>query len=120
MDEKKMTNREALDAAIEELRGNAEPALIEKLEKMLAAMSKPKKKSEGPSKTKLENQRLAQAVADTMPEETPVTLKWVTEFVTGIMTSQKARYVMEEGVALGLFERIEPDKKSKPCTYILA
>lgn len=76
-------------------------------EKMLISITKAKaKKPEGPSKTAIENEKLAHEVAMVMPEGTAVTTKWIMEHVNGITTSQKCTKVMQVLINKGRAEKV--------------
>ena len=112
MAEKKMTRVEALTIAVETCE-NAEAREI--IGKMIEQLRKPRKKAEGPSKARRDNERLAHDMAEAIAEKgEPVTCKWVTEHVRGIMTPQKATAVAKVAVELGLIER---HKDGKTITY---
>lgn len=76
-----------------------------------------KKTSDLPSPALRENQALARRTAQLIPQDAAVTLKWISDHVTGIMTHQKATKVVAAGIDLGVLECIEPEKKSGERTY---
>lgn len=105
MAEKKMTRVEALSIALESVE-NAEAREV--LHKMIEQLSKPRKKSDAPSKARRENEVLAHALAEAIEAHgDKVTPKWVTEHVKGILTPQKAVAVAK------VAEELELVKKSK-------
>jgi hypothetical protein len=115
MADKGMTRAEALEFAIEHI-DNAEVAEV--LGKMLASITKPRKKSEAPSKARLENERLLAALVEAIKAHgEPVNAKWVTEHVNGIMTTQKAAAVARLGIELGAIAKVVDGRK---VTYTLA
>lgn len=99
-----ITRVAALDLAIERMADT--PEAVEVLTKLRDSLAKPRKKSDAPSKAKLENARLAQELADAIPTGEAVSPRWVTEHVRGVLTPQKAAAVAREGVALGLIEKV--------------
>ena len=112
MAEKKMTRVAALTIAVESVE-NAEAREI--LTKMIEQLQKPRKKAEGPSKTRVQNEALAHRVADAIAAKgEPVNTKWITEHVSGILTPQKATAVCRVALDLGLIER---QKEGKAITY---
>lgn len=115
MAEKKMTRVEALNIALETVE-NTEAREV--LRKMVEQLSKPRKKAEGPSKARRDNERLAHDMADAIAAKGErVTSKWVTEHVRGIMTPQKATAVARVGIDLGLLTR---EKEGKVIYYNVA
>ena len=112
MAEKKMTRVEALNIALETVE-NTEAREV--LRKMVEQLSKPRKKAEGPSKARVQNEALAHQVADAIAAKgEPVSTKWITEHVSGILTPQKATAVCRVALDLGLIER---QKDGKAVTY---
>ena len=83
---------------------------IEALRKMLASITKPREKSNEPSKAAKENVRLAAEVLKVMPAGEPVLTSWIMEHVRGIMTSQKCTKVMQVLIAAGKVEKVEKVK----------
>lgn len=115
MAEKKMTRVEALNIAIATC-DNVEARDV--LVKMAEQLKKPRKKAEGPSKARRDNERLAQDMADAIKAHgEKVTPKWVTEHVKGIMTPQKAVAVAKVAEELGL---IAKTKEGKATYYEIA
>lgn len=119
MAEKKMTRVEALNVVLEATREGFEAEEMmearEVLTKMVEQLSKPRKKAEGPSKARLQNEALAHQVADAIATKgEPVSTKWITEHVSGILTPQKATAVCRVALDLGLIER---QKDGKAVTY---
>ena len=85
---------------------------------MVEQMSKPRKKAEGPSKARRDNERLAHEVAEAIAAKGErVTSKWVTEHVRGILTPQKATAVAKVGIELGILTR---EKEGKAIYYDVA
>ena len=78
--------------------------------KMLASITKPREKSNEPSKAAKENIRLAAEVLEVMPADEPVLTSWIMNHVNGIMTSQKCTKVMEVLIKAGRVERVEKVK----------
>ena len=121
MAEKKMTRVQALENAIEWIAEGAQGAdtemleTVEVLKKMVEQLQKPRKKAEGPSKARVQNDALAYQVADAIAAKgEPVNTKWITEHVSGILTPQKATAVCRVALDLGLIER---QKDGKTVTY---
>ena len=82
-----ITRAQALEFAIQivqEHEGDCEA--VEVLGKMLASITKPRPKTDEPSRAAKENARLAAEVLNTLPKGEAVTAKWITEHVNGIMT----------------------------------
>lgn len=114
MAEKKMTRKDALTIAIASCE-NEEAREV--LKKMLEQVSKPRKKAEGPSKTRRDNEVLLESLLEAIEAHgEPVTSKWVTEHVRGIMTPQKATAVAKIGLDSG---RLIRTKEGKAVYYSL-
>ena len=114
MSEKKnaITRAAALAYAIEHCDN---PEVTEVLRKMHEQVTKPRKKSDAPSKTQIMNRNLATAAVAAIREHgEPVTSKWICEHVNGIMTPQKCTAVMKVAVDAG--EAIK-NKDGKTVTY---
>lgn len=103
-----ITRADALTIAIERVADR--PDVAEVLNKMLAGITKPRK-SQGPSKTRKDNERLAHELAAAIPDGEGVTTKWVTEHVRGVLTTQKAAAVARVGVELGLISKVVDGRK---------
>lgn len=127
MANKEMTRAQALDFAIEamttmieweDLVEEADKA-IEVLRKMHAQVTKPRKKSDTPSKTRIINEGLANKCVAAMEGHDKVTNKWLLEHVSGwpTATPQKATAVMKIAVDDGRAVRI---KEGKNVYYFLA
>lgn len=100
-----MTRAEALQNAIALFPSDAPE--VEVLDKMIQSITKPRKKSDAPSKARVENEKLAQDMRDAIQRNgSPVNAKWITEHVRGIMTTQKAAAVARVGVELGIINKI--------------
>ena len=78
----------------------------EVLRKMHASITKPRVKSNEPSKAAKENARLAAEVLKVMPTGEPVLTSWIMEHVNGILTSQKCTKVMEVLIKAGKVEKV--------------
>ena len=103
-----ITRAQALEFAIQivqEHEGDCEA--VEVLGKMLASITKPRPKTDEPSRAAKENARLAAEVLNTLPKGEAVTAKWMTEHVNGIMTAQKCTKVMAVLLGAGKVERVE-------------
>ena len=96
-----ITRVEALDYAIANLDN---PEVVEVLGKMRESLAKPRKKSDAPSKTRIENEALLDKACEAIGDNI-VTNKWLTEHVNGILTTQKAAAIMRLGVQLGKIEK---------------
>ena len=105
MSEKKnaITRAAALSYAIEHC-DNSDVAEV--LRKMHASITKPRVKSNEPSKAAKENARLAAEVLKVMPTGEPVLTSWIMEHVNGILTSQKCTKVMEVLIKAGKVEKV--------------
>ena len=115
MSEKKnvVTRAAALSYAIEHCDN---PEITEVLQKMYEQVTKPRKKSDAPSKTQIMNRNLAAAAVNVIREYgEPVTSKWICEHVNGIMTPQKCTAVMKIAIEAG---EITKNKEGKVITYI--
>lgn len=115
MAEKKMTRKEALEfvLALPEVKGNAEVAEV--LGKMYASVTRPRVKSDAPSKARILNESLAaKCVAAIREHGEPVTGKWLIEHVNGLMTPQKVTAVMKIAIENGEATR---EKNGKAITY---
>ena len=110
-----ITRADALAIAIE--RCADVPEVADVLTKMRASITKPRVKSDAPSKARVENERLARALADAIPAGGEVTAKWVTEHVRGVLTTQKAAAVARVGVELGVLRKVVDGRK---VTYTVA
>lgn len=97
-----ITRVQALDFAIANL-DNQE--VVEVLAKMRESLAKPRKKSDAPSKARVENLALVDAACAAIGDNV-VTPKWLTEHVNGILTTQKAAAVMRLGVEVGKIEKV--------------
>lgn len=118
MAEKKMTRKEALEFAIEVVTDHeGECEAVEVLKKMHEQVSKPRKKSDAPTKTQIINANLAdKCVAAMEGHEDGVTSKWLIEHVAGLMTPQKVTPVMKVAIADG---RVTRTKEGKTVIYSL-
>ena len=115
MAEKKMTRKEALEfvMALPEVKDNAEVAEV--VGKIYASVTRPRVKSDAPSKARILNESLAaKCVAAIREHGEPVTGKWLIEHVNGLMTPQKVTAVMKIAVENG--EAIR-EKNGKAITY---
>jgi hypothetical protein len=108
-----ITRAQALEAAIALVKHVATEddsrnwgEVAEVLIKMHASITKPREKSNEPSKAAKENIRLAGEVLKVMPEGEPVLTSWIMEHVRGIMTSQKCTKVMEVLIKAGKVEKV--------------
>lgn len=94
------------------------PEVVEVLRKMHEQVTKPRKKSNAPSKTQIMNRNLAAAAVAAIREHgEPVTSKWICEHVNGIMTPQKCTAVMKVAVDAG--EAVK-NKDGKTVIYTVA
>lgn len=108
MANKNMTRVEALSIAITTCE-NAEAREV--IAKMIEQLQKPRKKPEGPSKARRDNERLAHELANAIAAKgEKVTPKWVTEHVRGILTPQKAVAVAKVGEELGILTKTKEGK----------
>lgn len=118
MAEKKMTRAQALEFAVETIRNyEGDCEAVEVLNKMLIQVTKPRKKSDAPSKARVQNEALAAACVAAMEGHDNVTSKWLIEHVNGLMTPQKATAVMKIAIESGAVVR---NKEGKTVTYSLA
>ena len=98
-----ITRAQALEFAIANL-DNAE--VVEVLTKMHTSITKPRPKTNEPSRAAKENIRLAGEVLKVMPADEPVLTSWIMEHVNGIMTAQKCTKVMAVLLDAGKVERV--------------
>lgn len=120
MANKEMTRAQALEFALEILSTYDDARALEAypvLEKMHAQVTKPRKKSDAPSKARLQNEALAAKCIEAMEGQEGVTSKWLIEHVDGLMTPQKATAVMKIAVESGAVIR---SKDGKTVSYSLA
>ena len=119
MANKEMTRAQALVFAINTIREyEGECEAITVLEKMHAQVTKPRKKSDAPTKTQILNANLAEKCFEAISEKgEAVTSKWICEHVNGIMTPQKCTAVMRLLVNDG---RIIKSKDGKAVVYAIA
>ena len=104
-----ITNVQMMTEAITALKAvNAPTEVIEKAERHLAVLSKPRNGS--PSVKRLENERLAHEIFKILPNE-PVSNKWIQEHAKGVMTSQKAVAISKVAQELNLWQRVQIGKK---------
>ena len=108
-----ITRADALTIAI--ARCEDVPEVAEVLRKMHASITKPRAKSDAPSKARVQNEQLAHALAAAIPEGGEVTAKWVTEHVRGVLTTQKAAAVARVGVELGIIAKCVDGRKVTYC-----
>ena len=110
-----VTRKSALEFCMELPEVKANPEVAEVLGKMYASITKPRVKSNAPSKARIENEKLAAAAVEAIREHgEPVTCKWITEHVRGILTPQKATAVMKLAIDAGEVTR---EKNGKVVTY---
>lgn len=124
MAEKKMTRKEALELAIRLVNHVATEddaanwsEVAEVLTKMHEQVSKPRKKSDAPSKTRLINENLATKCVAAMEGHEKATSKWLVEHVNGLLTPQKTTAVMKIAIDDG---RVVRTKEGKTVYYSLA
>lgn len=103
-----MTRAAALEFAIKQCASN--PEVVEVLKKLHASITKPRKKSDAPSKARIENLSLVDAAISAMGDN-EVSAKWLTEHVRGILTTQKAAAVMRLGVEVGKIIKVTDGRK---------
>lgn len=125
MADKKMTRAEALENAITLVERTAteddacnwtEVASV--LRKMHASVTRPRKKSDAPTKAQRENVALAAKVFEAMTAKgEPVDGKWIAEHVNGIPSPQKCTAVMRVLIDDG---KVVKTKEGKRVTYSLA
>ena len=121
MANKEMTRAQALSAVIGWIADGYIPAdeqTVEEVEtvlkKMHAQVTKPRKKSDTPSKARILNESLAAKCYEAMEGQEGVTNKWLIEHVNGIMTPQKCTAVMKILVDAG---QVVKNKEGKTVTY---
>lgn len=109
-----MTRADELQALMKFAAENGYAGSTEKLEKVYKQWTAPRVKSNEPSKTSVENARLAKEVYAILPDGVAVEGKWIIENVSGIMTPQKLTHVVSPLVNGG---KIRKDKVGKIMTY---
>lgn len=121
MSEKKntITRAAALEAVIRLAKEQIEVddtwnEVIEVLTKMHAQITKPRKKSDTPSKARILNEALAAKCYDAMEGQENVSSKWLIEHVNGLMTPQKTTAVMRILIDEG---KVIRNKEGKTITY---
>lgn len=121
MANKEMTRAQALEFAMKLIEDTSDaPEYVEVhevLAKMHAQVTKPRKKSDAPSKARIQNEALAAECIAAMEGHENVTSKWLIEHVNGLMTPQKATAVMKIAIESGAVVR---NKEGKTVTYSLA
>lgn len=124
MAEKKMTRKEALELAIRMFKEHEYGAnenfmtelegipAVEVLTKMYEQISKPRKKSNTPSKARLANENMLRKCVEAMKGHDKVTSAWLLEHVTGwtSLTPQKVTAVMNIGIEDGTVIRTKEGK----------
>lgn len=107
-----MTYAKMMEIAVAAMKQiNAPAEAIEKGEKHLEMLSKPRKSS-GTSKTVLENQALARKVYEILPDGEAVDYKWIVQRVGFIDSSQKCVAVSVQAKKLGLWEKVKEGRKT--------
>lgn len=121
MSEKKntITRAAALEAVIRLAKEQIEVddtwnEVIEVLTKMHTQITKPRKKSDTPSKARILNEALAAKCYDAMEGQENVSSKWLIEHVNGLMTPQKTTAVMRILIDEG---KVIRNKEGKTITY---
>lgn len=118
MANKEMTRAQALVFAIEVIEDHeGECEALNVLRKMHAQVTKPRKKSDAPSKARIQNEALAAKAIEAMEGQESVTTKWLCEHVNGLITPQKCTAVMRLAVESGAVVR---NKEGKQVSYSLA
>lgn len=108
-----ITRAQALEFAIANI-DNEE--VIEVLAKMHEQVTKPRKKSDTPSKARILNESLATKCVEAMEGHEAVTSKWLMEHVNGLLTPQKVTAVMNVAIERG---EVVKAKEGKVVTYSL-
>lgn len=111
---KTLTRAEELQALMAFAAENGYTGSTEKLANVYAQWTKPRVKSNEPSKASRENKRLAEEVYNAMPEGEVVDSKWIIAAVNGIMTPQKLTHVMSPLVNTG---KVRKEKVGKITGY---
>jgi len=120
----KLTYFAALDSAINFLKANDfDPEVVERLE-TLKAQKATKAKTGAKSKARVENEKIAQLLIDTMKAEnvTEIRAAWVRENVPGVNTSPKAVAVLNAATDLGLLTKsvVEKSPTRREFVFTLA
>lgn len=110
MSEKKMTRKEALSIAVATCE-NAEAAAI--INKMIKQLDKPRKRAEGPTKARRDNERFAREFADAIVNHGErVTGKWLSEHIKGLpsYSPQKISAIAAVGIEMGILSKTKEGK----------
>ena len=115
MAEKKMTRKEALENVIAFLKFADDDwsEEIEVLSKMVESLNKQASKPKGKTTARIQNEKYFAEMYRKMQERKnhePVTPKWVTENVKGVMSTQRAVWVAKIGKEQGLIKEIRVKK----------
>lgn len=113
---KKMTRKQALELMLELTREGFEAEEVQEarevIKKMLASIDKQNNKPKTPSKTRLENEKLADdLVGEMVAIDKPVDNKWITEHVKFVTNSQKANVIVKIAIEKGDIVREVDEKK---------
>lgn len=113
---KKMTRKQALELMLELTREGFEAEEVQEarevIKKMLISIDKQSNKPKTPSKTRLENEKLADnLVGEMVAIDKPVDNKWITEHVKFVTNSQKANVIVKIAIEKGDIVREVDEKK---------
>lgn len=114
-----MTNAQALAMSIELAKNANETALVSKLEKMYATATKPRKKSDAPTKEQIARMGMVKELVALMQDHNePISTQWVIDNVKYVTTPQKATAVLRDAIAQGLV--VKTDSVKGRTRYTLA
>lgn len=122
MTEKKMTRKEALELMLEITREGFEAENVQEarevLRKMITSIEKSNSRPKGKTTARIQNETFMKELYEKMKvHKDPVTPKWVTEHVNGVMSTQRAVWVAKVGKEWGWIKEI---RVKKDVFYALA
>lgn len=122
MADKKMTRKEALELMLEITREGFEAENVQEarevLRKMIASIEKSNSRPKGKTSARIQNETFMKELYEKMKaHKDPVTPKWVTEHVNGVMSTQRAVWVAKVGKEWGWIKEI---RVKKDVFYALA
>lgn len=104
------TRATQLEALMNFAKTNGFEGNMDKLEKVLTQWNTKREKSNTPSRTAIENEKLAKAVYEKMPLDEAVTNQQIMEMRVGIMTTNKAAVIMGKLIEAGLVSKCRVGK----------
>lgn len=114
-----MTNAQALAASIELAKNAGMDELVAKLDKMHATATKPRKKSDTPTKEQLERKKMVDELAAKIQDvNDAISTNWVMDNVSYVLTPQKATAVLNDAIKAGIV--VKTDSVKGRTRYIRA